>query len=256
MRRLLALITVAVLAFPLVAQADTLTVTFTAERREVHGPVPAVIEVARLDTSSVTGQTCAVTFHAFNNTSEHNTDLIVDTGGQLATVFDIERGPGSETDFDLGLLTVGDVLIVKLRLNEHNARGFAVSSLGGTVTLDCQEQPSTTTTTPPTTAPTTSSSTTPATTATTTTPAPSTTAPEPTVTSQPSTSITPPVVVDTWPELVTTSTGQPGSSVPDTPPSTTPDRLPDTGLGAGTLALAAFGLLTTGGYAAWRFRKQ
>ena len=247
MRRLLALITVAVVAFPLVAQADTLTVTFTAERREVHGPVPAVIEVAELDTTSVAGQTCAVTFHASNNTSEHNTDLIVDTGGQLATVFDIERGPGSETDFDLGSLIVGDVLIVKLRLNEHNARGFAVSSLGGTVTLNCQEPPSTTTTTPPTTAPTTSSSTTTPSIPTTSTlpPASSTTAPEST------TSITPPVVVDTWPELVTIPT-----SVPDeTSSSTLPDRLPDTGAGFGTIALAAAGLLGTGGFTAWRFRK-
>ena len=37
MRRLLALIAVAVLALPLAAQAATLSVSFDAERREHHG---------------------------------------------------------------------------------------------------------------------------------------------------------------------------------------------------------------------------
>lgn len=234
MKRLAALSLAALIVLlALPAMAQTFTVSFDAERREWHGPVPAYVQVGTVAIpDAYHGQTCDVTFRSVNNTSEHNTDLVVESAGDSLDFFDIEQG----TDLvATGQLAVGESVVVSLRLNEHNARGFAVSSLGGTVTIDCEEPPSDTTTTsttsPETTIP--SSTTTPtgdtSTTVTTpppdTTPAPTSTAPSPQPTIYPDPTDPPPVVQ---------------SSVPSG------ETLPETGVDSDHLAVVALVALVSG----------
>lgn len=227
------LVFIALMLISIPAWAATFDVGFAAERREHHGPVPAVVQVASAQVpADMVGLSCEATFTAVNNESMHDTDLIVDTNGALYVVADVESG--AATVRDIGPVTVGSVVVVSLRMNEHNARGFAVSSLGGTVTFDCEEPPSTTTTTP---ASTSTSSTSPTETTSTLQIVTTTTLPERSSTT-------------TTPESTSTSNPAPSSTVPSTvyPDPTDPPRetLPETGVDSGHLAVIALVALVSG----------
>lgn len=228
MRRLLAAATVGLLlvGLALPAVAADLAITFDSERREWHGAVPALVEVGRADLGFDDARQCVVSFKSINNTSMHNTDLLVTTGFDDFAFIDIEQGESVSTSAEGQF---GGVVVVYLQLNEHNQRGFAVSSLGGTVTIDCKETPSTSTTTTAVES-TTTSSTTPIPTATTTQPNPTSTS---STTTSTSSSTPPPAPTTTAPTVLPTA----------------PPELPATGPDTGVLALSAVALLVFGGLA-------
>ena len=230
-----AIVTVLLLAVALPAWAAEFTVSFESARREHHGPVPAVVQVASMQVPpDMVGLSCDATFTAVNNDSLHDTDLIVDTNGSLQVVADVESG--AATVREVGPVTLGQSVVLSLRMNEHNARGFAVSSLGGSVTFDCQEPPSSTTTT----------STIPPSSTTTTTPVTTTTLSSTTTTVPTTSTVTP----------TPTSTSVPGTTVPTTYPDPTDpppvkETLPETGIETGHLAaIAVIALLAGGGLVA------
>lgn len=238
------LVALLVTGLALPALAATFTVGFDSARREWHGPVPAVVEVARAQVpADMVGLTCQATFTAVNNESTHDTDLIVDTNGDTQVVADVESG--AATVRDVGPLTLGAEVVLSLRMNEHNARGFAVSSLGGSVTFDCEEPTSTTTTTTP---PSTSTSSTSPTETTTTLPNDTTT----TLPVQSSTTTIPESTSTTNPAPTTTAPTPSSTVYPDpTDPPPVSETLPETGIETGHLAaIAVIALLAGGGLVA------
>lgn len=238
MRRYAAVLTAAALTVGLAlpALAADLTVVVEAGRREHHGPVPALLEVGRATVpDQLVGRQCEFGYVTTNNTSVHDTDLVIVTGTETFLFTDIELGEqtGGSAEGQVG----GEV-VVYFQLNEHNLRGFAVSSLGAIVTVDCPTPETTTTTNSEVTSSTTTTtpaSTVPATSSTTTTPAPTTT------------SLVPPTSVS--------STTAPPSTPSTSPPSSLAE-LPQTGISTAAMSWSALAALVAGAGLSWLSRNR
>jgi hypothetical protein len=207
MRKLLMLVALAVTGALLipgtaVAQEPIITIPINRVADEsgvlATAPVPAELQ----------GSRCNVQAEAENQSSVHpGNDLIVASGSDSVTLFDVEREAGALTTAS-GDLTLGSEVTVSLSLGPDG-----IFSGGIIVTIGSCETP--TTTTPTTTTPTTTTTTTPTTTTTTPT---TTTTGSPTV----------------GPTSTTTTTGSPTVGPTSTTRTTTPVVAPTTVRPGGT----------------------
>lgn len=231
----LAAFMVAALALPAVAESHTIDFDI----RQRRGPVENYV-AQEATPAALVGFECVVTVETGNNHSVHDTDVAVRSNSDVVRVDDMESTPNlTRTATDT--LTLGETVAVIVYAHDNGA-----TSISGTVTLDCKPPETTTTTTQETTTTwpgiTTTSSiemTTTSSSTTTTNSLPTTTsiATSSTVISTTSTSLIPPATSST-------TTAPTGSS---TTPSTLPTRLPDTGVSAEGVAVAALVLLALGG---------
>lgn len=219
------------------------------------------------------GSTCPVRAEAGNNRSVHpGSDLIISTGSDSTTLFDVE-GVGNGVTVATSDLTLGDTLTVTLRMGADR-----VFSGGITVTVACSEaptpKPETTTSTKPATTTSTKAATTTTTeapttpTEATTTPTEATTtstkpeSPAPTQTRATTTPTTGATTTSKAPDVVTSSSTTPpntaGTAAPEETTTTVDtevlgvqierggDELPLTGASTELLTALGFTLVATG----------
>lgn len=222
----LALMLVVVAASPALGQQVIYEEQFTFPEEAIRSFESEVVVVDELLPAEVLGLRCTVSLTTHNSDSIHDTDLVVGSNGDEVVILDIE--PGANVDKTAaGELTLGASITGTLvRRDTQPSTGKFVSSVGGTITVRCEEADNTTTTTEATTS--------------TTEPITTTTPPStvPTTSSVPTTT---PIETTTTNPVVTT-TAPSTTSIPTTISSTTPDTLPFTGVdseGVGWMALVA-----------------
>ena len=151
MRKLLVLVTLAVTGALLipgtaVAQEPIITIPIDVVAREsgvlAMVPVPAELQ----------GSSCNVQSEAENQSSVHlGNNLIVASGSDSVTLFNVEREPGALTTAS-GDLTLGSAVTVSLSLGTDGVfSGGMIVTIGSCETVTTTTTPATTTTTTPTT---------------------------------------------------------------------------------------------------------
>ena len=237
-------VVIAAVSLPAVAVDDIIIPIDTVVRSD-EGALTQ-LAVVNVEPEAI-GASCVVSAEGENNTSVHpNNDIIVSSGSDQVTLFDVE-GVGGGITTASGTLTLGDTIVLTLRMGPDR-----VFSGGLTVTVDCEAQPepTTTTTEPPTT--------------TTTEPTTTTTEPPTTTTTEPTTTTTEPPTTTTTepPDATSTSTTAPAqtttTNVEDHGTTTTSptevrgvqiqqsDELPFTGISTEIIAAVGFALIATG----------
>jgi len=210
------------------------SVGFTSERRVTLGD-PILVATAQTAPAD-----CVASFDSVNNTSDHDTDLLIVTGGETFVMADVETGAHV---FRTANVTLGDTVEIWLRPNTPNGRGKYVTSLGGKVTFECDEPTSTTV---------------PESTTTTSVPIPTTTSSSTTTTPPPTTSTT--VSISTSSTTTTPATTIPPTTTTwDDPPikHTVPEpTLPNTGADTTTAAAAGLVALLAGVGLVWTARED
>lgn len=229
----------------LLALILSFSVGFPSERRVTEGD-PVLVATAQTAPAE-----CVASFDSLNNTSDHDTDLLIISGGQTFVLADVETGAHVVRTVPV---TLGETVEIWLRANSPNGRGKYVTSLGGKVTFECDEP--TTTTTPDTTTTVPETTTTSTDTTSTTVPVSTSTTSVPSSTTIPSTSSTTSTTVQTSSSstIQTTTTWDP-PPISLTVPTTPPDTLPRTGADTTTAAYAGLLALLAGAGLVWTSRE-